>query len=349
MNTELPADHVDLLFRSVLGRPPENEQTRQAFQRLGSVELAIAQLRASPEAETNTRSGPFWNFHSQIDAIGIIRAHEDTQRGPRKDRLVNFLGVVIDPAFLPHVLAGAAGQVEGPPIPANWHADMAEFAAALRAVDLAKGTFRILELGCGWGCWLLNTGVAARNRGLEVELIGAEGDAGHVAFAQRGCAENGFTDNEARVHLGVVGPKPGTALFPKQDTAGVSWGLEPVFDATPEQVRAAKAGQQYDTLPVLTLEALANGKPLDLIHMDIQGGEASFVEACIGDLNKLAAYIVIGTHSRAIEGRIMELMLSTGWVLEIERPAIYAFDGLGKPQLSVDGVQGWRNPELRPI
>jgi hypothetical protein len=40
--------------------------------------------------------------------------------------------------------------VEGIPIPANWHADIAEWAAALRAVELAEETFTVVELGCGW-------------------------------------------------------------------------------------------------------------------------------------------------------------------------------------------------------
>jgi hypothetical protein len=40
--------------------------------------------------------------------------------------------------------------VEPIPIPANWHADIAEWAAALRAVDLARGSFTMAELGCGW-------------------------------------------------------------------------------------------------------------------------------------------------------------------------------------------------------
>ena len=73
-----------------------------------------------------------------------------------------------------------AGVVEPVPIPANWHADIAERAAALRAVEQAHGTFKVVELGCGWGCWLNNTGVAARTLGLAVTLIGVEGDEGHI-------------------------------------------------------------------------------------------------------------------------------------------------------------------------
>jgi hypothetical protein len=57
------------------------------------------------------------------------------------------------------------------------------------------------------------------------------------------------------------------------------------------------------------------------------------------------AYVVVGTHSRMIEGELMKLFLGAGWKLEIERPSVFKItqDGLST---TVDGVQGWRNPFL---
>jgi hypothetical protein len=146
---------------------------------------------------------------------------------PRDGYLTNFLGVVIHCKFLPKILEDRGGQVEGIPIPANWHADIAEWGAALRAVDLAKKTFAMAELGCGWGCWMNNTGVAARRRGLKPYLIGVEGDKGHVAFAREACATNGFGEDKVRLYHGIAAATTGTALFPRQTTSGVEWGLEP--------------------------------------------------------------------------------------------------------------------------
>ena len=76
------------------------------------------------------------------------------------------------------ILDGRAGEVEDMPIPANWHADIAEWAAALRAVELARGTFSMAELGCGWGCWMNNTGVAARAAGLRWSSSASRGTKG---------------------------------------------------------------------------------------------------------------------------------------------------------------------------
>lgn len=335
---------IAALYRGLLGREPENDDVVRKRLHLDPVTVALG-IALSEEARSQLKPSPLWVFNSRIPVEQIVRSHEAVGRQPTPGRLVNYLGVKIDPIFLPSLLTGRAGQVEEVPIPANWHADMAEWAAALRAVDLATKTFRVVELGCGWGCWLLNTGVAARNRGLDVQLLGAEGDAGHVAFAERACAENGFTSDQFRIERAIVGPNSGTALFPRQEHAGENWGLEPIFTADEAEIEKATSSGQYDQLPTITLQQLTDRKRVDLLHIDIQGGEADFIESCVYDLKRFVRYLVVGTHSRQIEGRVMACLLDLGWTLEIERPAILGLSG-DKPLVLIDGVQGWLNPEL---
>ncbi len=293
-------------------------------------------------------SSPFYYYNTCFDAQAVIRRHAATGLQPHSDYLTNFLGVLIDPKFFPSILAGRAGQVEPIPIPANWHADIAEWAAALRAVDLAPGRFTMIELGCGWGCWMNNTGVAARRIGRAVQLIGIEGDVKHIGFAREACEANGFSPSEVTLHHGIAAAESGTALFPRQDSAGLSWGLEPIFDATEAQRERAVRSGKYDELPMLSLaEVAAQYARIDLLHIDIQGGEADLVAACLPLLSQKIAYLLIGTHSRPIEGRLFDVLLKAGWRLEIERPCqIHLTDGV--PATHVDGVQGWRNPALLP-
>jgi len=293
-------------------------------------------------------ASPFYYYHSCFDAQAVIRRHAASGLQPKPRYLTNFLGVLIDPKFFPSILNGRAGQVEPVPIPANWHADIAEWAAALRAVDLAPGGFTMIELGCGWGCWMNNTGVAARRAGKAVQLIGIEGDEGHVGFAREACETNGFHPSEITLHHGIAAAKPGTALFPHQGQPGSSWGLEPIFGATEAQREQALRSGRYDALPMIPLEdAAAQHGRIDLLHIDIQGGEADLVAACLPLLCRKFAYLLIGTHSRAIEGKLFEVLLGAGWRLEIERPCrIHLIEGT--PSTYVDGVQGWRNPMLLP-
>jgi hypothetical protein len=297
------------------------------------------------ERQHQVSSSPFAHFNAAIDVRAIVARHENPDRKAKPGHLVNYVGVAVSTDFVP-IISERSGQVEAPPIPANWHADMAEWAAALRAVELAQGTFTMTELGCGWGAWMNITGIAARRIGLKLHLIGIEGDEGHIQFARRSLTTNGFSADQYTLRRGIAAAYAGVALFPRQNAAGVNWGLEPIFNATDEQRAEASKTGAADELPMVPLAELISDYPkLDLLHIDIQGGEAALVRDCLPLLSEKVAYIVIGTHSRQIEGQIIADMLAAGWTLEIERPAIFAIQS-GQPVVTVDGVQGWRNPRL---
>jgi hypothetical protein len=311
--------------------------------------LAERDHLAGPQAMHNgglQAGSPFLHYNAAFDPQEIVRRHAVPNVQGAPGYLTNFLGVRINPKFFPEILQGREGEVEGIPIPANWHADVAEWGAALRAVDLARDSFTVVELGSGWGCWINNTGVAARRAGLDVHLVGIEGDAGHLRFAEEACATNAFPPQQVTLHRGIAAPGSGIALFPRQQQAGIEWGLEPIFGATEQERRRAAQLGSHDELPMIALEqVVAPHRRIDLLHIDIQGGEADFIAGCLPVMNSKVGYLVVGTHSRQIEGRIVDTLLGEKWNLEIERPAILSLAG-GAPQVTVDGVQGWRNPQL---
>ncbi len=336
---------MNLAHRLAL-RVPAIRRLRDARDALtGERNALLDRLAASRAAAAPS---PFVHYNASFDPQAVMRRHAAPDLQPRPGYLTNYLGVLIDPKYLPNVLAGRGGTVEAIPIPANWHADIAEWGAALRAVDLARGSFVVIELGCGWGCWMNNTGVAARRAGLDVHLIGVEGDAGHLAFAREATAANGFAPRQVTLHHGVAAATAGTALFPRQAQAGMAWGLEPVFGASAAaQAQAARSGS-HDALTMITLAELTAAWPrIDLLHVDIQGGEADLIAGSLPVLREKVAYLLIGTHTRQIEGALFGTLLAAGWQLEIERPALLAVGPEG-PVVTVDGVQGWRNPALLP-
>lgn len=286
----------------------------------------------------------FYHFDMMYDAFELVRRHAKPDPAPHPDCLTNFIGVHMPTSIFPPALAGREGEVEGVPIPSNWHADVAEFASALRAVDTAGDTFRMLELGCGWGCWMNITGAAARNTGRDVHVVGIEGDEGHVASARETLVLNGFDEATSRVVHGIAGPRTGYALFPRHERAGDEWGRKPVFDATAADMK--RLAKTHTKLDVHTLASLGDGKTFDLLHIDIQGGEFDFVESCLHDIEAKVRFMVIGTHSRTIEGQLMDLLLEREWVLEIDRPAIYSRNAKGESVLHIDGVHSWRNPRF---
>jgi len=287
-------------------------------------------------------------YTATFDPVAVVRRHAVPGLAPQPGRLTNFLGTSVDPEYFGAVLHGTNGTVEAMPIPGNWHACVAEWAACLRALELAGRPFTMVELGCGWGCWLNNMAVAARRAGVESVLIGVEGDADHRAFARQTLAENGVPAGAITLHAGIAAAGTGHALFPRQRIRGRSWGLRPVFNATDAQRARARASGAYDELPLVPVHTLVSGHDrVDLMHVDIQGGEADLVEGSLPVLAEKVACLVIGTHGRGLERRLRTALGGAGWVLEIERPAIFKMHITG-PRLKIDGLQGWRNPRLLP-
>ena len=286
-----------------------------------------------------------FHYYCEFDAVGLLHRFVAPGLQPVPDALTNFLGTRVPAKIHPEILAPMMGHVEGVPNPGNWHADIAEWAAALRAVEEARDTFRIVELGCGWGCWLVNTGMAARARGLTVDLIGVEGDHNHLANARETLTLNGFEPAQFRLHHGVAGPKPGKALFPNAAAGTAGWGGEAIFYPEPDMLTRAAGDPDVQILDCLTLPAMAGDKPIDLLHIDIQGAEADYVAGSYDAIAAQVKRVLIGTHSRAIEGQLCAFFLDRGWLLEMDRAAIAPPVG-GRPQVSIDGVQMWSNPAL---
>lgn len=347
--TPTRADVIDA-YNVMLGRAPESESAINSHlvhtRTLRDVTKSIAGSREFAErVGLPAAPSPFVHFNASVDVKGIVEAHVCHGRMARPGHYVNFLGVAV-PIKVMSYLHDKGGQLDPVPIPANYHADMAEWASALRAVDLAKDTFSMIELGCGWACWMTNTGVAAKSRGLRVDLVGVEGDSKHLDYAHEALGVNGIQRVEYKLLRGIAAADSGYALFPKRKEDEERWGFAPIFGKSLAESEAAVASGEFDSLPMVPLsEVIGSRSKIDLLHMDIQGGEGNLVKQTIALLSERVGYMVIGTHSRVLEGRLMDTMLAAGWALEIERPAIFDVIG-GAPQTTVDGVQAWKNPKF---
>ena len=302
------------------------------------------ELRPSFPPPVCPTPSPFDYYNKAFDGVELVSRHFDPNRAPAEGMKVNSFGVKVPEKVIPRSIVNHVPDVEGTALPANWHADTAEFAAALRAVELSGDTFTMLELGCGWGCWMNITGVVARNMGKGVRLVGIEGDRLNFGLAEETLAANGFGADDYVLHHGIAHAESGTAAFPQQQAGDDAWGLFPVFSTDEDAYKSAIESGRYTELPMIGFDALAeeHGR-FDLVHIDIQGGERDLVAACIDAFTRSAAYVLIGTHGREIEGDIMRTFRAAGWTLEIERPAIL---DVVHDVVTVDGVQGWRNPAL---
>ena len=341
---------ISALYRSLLGRTPDPAGFDHHMRSVRDNGLAyvVGDFVRSPEFrnkyQSTPRPEPLWNYAASFDPVQTVLAHENHAREAVPNHRVNFFGVAVNVGrFVP--LLRLDNILEPPPIPGNWHADVAEFGATLRAVERCAGnSFVMAELGCGWGCWMNITAAAARLAGKRPFVIGVEGDEGHLEFAREALATNGVSTAEYRLVHGIAAAKSGTAFFPKQERAGAMWGLSPVFAESGDHIKSLMESKKFNELKIVSLSEVMGEHPhLHLLHIDIQGGETSLIRDSIDILNQRVSYIVVGTHSRMIDGEIIDILTRDGgWKLEIERPCFFTIDD-GRPQTGMDGVQGWYN------
>ncbi|TMI98539.1 MAG: FkbM family methyltransferase [Alphaproteobacteria bacterium] len=282
-----------------------------------------------------------------------VLAHFPPQpREAEPNYFIDFLGVRTRVAFLPPVYAGFAGTVEAAPNSerAGLH-DPYEWAGILLAVIDARNRFTCIELGAGWGPFVVGAAAAAARRGIAAEnihLMAVEGAESHVAFIRQHFIDNNLDPAKHRILHAIAGTYDGVARFPRLADPSIEWGGEAIF-AQGEQVgRTPQPTEVFDEVPCLSLEkilAFYDGM-VDVLHFDIQGAEAATIAHGMNALARQARRIVIGTHGRDIEQHLLELLDGHGWILEIDAPSRFAQVRPHAISVSQDGVQVWKNPAL---
>jgi FkbM family methyltransferase len=224
-----------------------------------------------------------------------------------------------------------------------------EWVGTLRSVLEAKDTFTVIELGAGWGPWLIGCQKIALQRGIKnIDLIGVEGSAEHYGFMLDNFRTNGLDPDAYQLHHAVAGAKDGVASFPKLHVAQDDYGASAVFDDS-ERSAAALRGD-LEEISSLSLKTLIGERPrVDLIHIDIQGHEEAVIAAGIAVLDTRVRRLVIGTHSRTIEGHLFDLLHAHGWVCESEVPCVIRPTMDGGRYLAADGEQVWRNDRVAGV
>jgi hypothetical protein len=333
---------VILAYRQLLARDPESSGVISSHCQCQNLRELYAKIVSSEEFKKKVWDYGFFRYAASFDPIDVILQFENPRRKTIPGFLVNFMGVGFPHSSLPLV---NPPDHEDLPIPANWHTDLAELGSALHVVTQGVDTFTMLELGSGIGVWSNICGRSAKIRGLKVMLLGIEGDKHHVEVAEKILITNSFEKKEYKMVHGIVANRGNMALFKKTESSQIDWGKEPVFDYEEQVFEQAKKSGKYENVPVYTLDLLMGSvEQIDLLHVDIQGGGETLFVNNENLLNKKVKSIIIGTHTREIEGNLFKYFYDLGWSLEAERPLIGSVEK-GRLKTDVDGVQYWANPQ----
>jgi hypothetical protein len=301
------------------------------------------------------------------DLLEGLRAAD--QPSPDPSFYVDWDGIRTRVSMLPFAPPELAGQVSTRlPIPDDgYRSEDAEYVALARALDTARGTFRIVEIGAGWAPWSVAGIVHARRRGLRATGIAVEADAERSAWALQHAADNdvsveliaGAPDEivrrlaepqlvELRVVRGAGWHETTVLQFPDLDPGdmgGAVWTLP----GTDVDYRGAHL--THSDVPAVAVSALLAGSvPTDLLHVDVQGVEADLLLPASDAIQQSVRLMAIGTTDRLTEGRLQQHYLPRGWGLAIDDPCTAVFS-MTHPTLAgftvQDGLQFWENPFLR--
>jgi FkbM family methyltransferase len=232
------------------------------------------------------------------------------------------------------------------------YGDYAEYASWLTAISAKKAhdTFVAVELGAGWGPWISGIGVTCLRQSFEkISLIGVEADRGKYEAMQRHLERNGLLASprvSCRTHHAAAWSENTTLNFPVI-------GLLDHGGAVQEQGAGPDyrgAQLQYTEVPALNVATIcAPHEHIDFMHWDLQGAEVEVAPAAMPFLNDHVDHIFIGTHSRPIEGTLLNLFFENRWEVLHERPCHFVYD-LDKPSIvgmvHTDGELFVRNPRL---
>ncbi len=176
----------------------------------------------------------------------------------------------------------------------------------------------MIELGAGFGRWVVRGGLAARQRGLPSRLIAVEAEPNVYGWLRQHFATNGldgtlihaaiseipdevlFTLAGRGVGHSIGAPIPGTASASRKTT------MLPVSRCRMEYcglpVLRHATGWRSVMVPSINLDCILEDlEHVDLIDMDIEGQELSTVRTHIDALTAKVKRLHIGTHGIEIE------------------------------------------------
>jgi len=231
--------------------------------------------------------------------------------------LHDFLGIRTSSEFRPQFRPDPPGPVApGYPPP---HAGYFELAFVLDSVidGARRDRFRMLELGSGYGPWLVLAHRAMeRLDGPQVDLVGVEMVARHVDWMRRHLHVNGIDPTEHTLLHAAVGDHDGEVAYRPIADLRFDFGQRVVArgaDAAGATSEERSGSLELVRVPSIDVRRLLRERgPFDLIHADIQGEEMRVLPVAIEELARVRR-LLVATHSRRIHRRLGALFAEAGW------------------------------------
>lgn len=220
-----------------------------------------------------------------------------------------------------------------------------EWLDMLETVATAGDHVVFADIGAGYGRWLVNAALAARQLGKSTFLIGVEAETQHYRWMLEHLADNDIRPAEYRAIHAPISDIARDVYF--SEGHAQEWYGQSILPTETHPVGHwlnAKVTKR-EAIPAASVFESCN--VIDGVHIDIQGEEARVVPSLITLLTERVRRIHIGTHDPDVHSQIGDLFDRHGWTPRriIPLMARGIVTELG-PIDTNDGVQSWRNPRF---
>jgi FkbM family methyltransferase len=235
-----------------------------------------------------------------------------------------------------------------PSLPSKDNDEYAEWVALMQSILDARRRdehFTAVELGAGWGRWIVNGAVlidVAKElgegfEGMTYHLVGVEAEPRHFEWMKQHLSENDVMTTDARLYQAAVAAEDGEVEFQVGNAA--EWYGQSI--ARPQETVETTKVEAVSLATVLTPIVRC-----DFLDLDVQGSELEVLAACPDFLVNKVARVFVGTHSYENELGCRALFAGLHWFCEDD----YSLNGnrwtrWGWAKFG-DGVQVWRNPRF---
>ncbi|MED5550665.1 MAG: FkbM family methyltransferase [Pseudomonadota bacterium] len=217
-----------------------------------------------------------------------------------------------------------------------------DWVVVLESVARARGSYRIVELGAGWGTWTSAALAACRQNSAikEVEAAAIEADLTHWKWMKEHFANNALAGEGVHLIRGAVSASPGEISFPEIDNPDEDYGAS---------TRNVASAPRYVTVRAYTIREILDllSGPVDFMHIDIQGVEYDVIPPSMELLNAHVKATLVGTHiSSEKHHGMVKLFEDAGWKIRMNYERGQLCDTpYGEIQLG-DGVLVAENPRF---
>jgi len=222
-----------------------------------------------------------------------------------------------------------------------------EWIDCLESVVAAQDRFVMIELGAGYGRWLVRAASALRRiKEVPFYLIGVEGEPTHFEWMKLHFRNNHLDPHDHHLIHAAVSETEGVTWFYTGDPA--EWYGQAIAYPSfpPEDKLIARQDVNTQEIRTITLDSILDPlESVDLIDFDIQGAEG-IVLAGARQLDAKVKKVHIGTHGEAIEASLRQTFFKLGW-RNVHDYACGCEDETPYGKIHFhDGVQTWINPAL---